>query len=278
MALKLKNILFPTDFSINAQRALPFAAKIASLTGSTLILFHAIQVDLDFAPNFRQDQKKVTNKASQRFDTLIADLKRDDQYKDIEISRVLESEQPTAGILEISSEYKADLIVMGTKGATGDRNIIFGSVASSTINSSEVPVLAVPPDGGLDDLKHITFTTDYHEGDLNALKQTFDLAELFKSRVEVIYVAKQRSLLTEIKFRGFRDLVKDRSDYKNISFELKYDSDFFAVMADYFKDNPHSLLVMVRHKKAFWEKLVERNRTKEMAFYTKVPLLVLIGD
>jgi hypothetical protein len=35
---------------------------------------------------------------------------------------------------------------------------------------------------------------------------------------------------------------------------------------------------MVRYKKTFWEKLVNRNHSKEMAFYTKVPLLVLIGD
>jgi nucleotide-binding universal stress UspA family protein len=278
MTNKIKKVLFPTDFSKNAQRALPFAAKIASLTGAKLILFCAIQVDLDFAPNFKQDQEKATNRAHQKFDRLIGDLKSVEKYKDIEISRVLESEQPTAGILKISSENNVDLIVMGTKGATGDRSVIFGSVTSSIINVSEFPVLAVPPGDSPEDLKHVVFTTDYHEGDLQALQQTIDLAKLYEANINVIHVAEQESLLSEIKFRGFRELVTEKTGYENISFKLKYGSDFFPVMADHFNEHPCSLLVMVRHKKTFWGKLVEKNHSKEMAFYTKLPLLVLIGD
>ncbi len=278
MGFNFKKIFFPTDFSKNAQRALLPAAKIASLTGSELILFHASQRAMDLAPDFEQQKDKAISEASQQFDKLIADLKKDDQYKDLEISTVLQSGHPNNGILAKASEYHADLIVMGTKGSTGNRNAIFGSVASSIINKSDIPVLAVPPGGSLEDLKHIVFTTDYHEGDFDAFKQTIDFAELFKSSIDIIHVAEQQSLLTEIKLRGFRDLVNDHTDYENISFEIKYDHDFFPVMADFFIDNPNSLLVMVRYKKTFWEKLVEKNHSKEMAFYTRVPLLVLIGD
>jgi len=278
MATKIKNILFPTDFSKNAQRALPFAAKIASLTGSKLILFHAIQFDLDFAPNFKQDQEKAASNVHQQFAKLIADLKIDEEYKNIKLSRVLETGQPVAGILEISREYNIDLIVMGTKGATGDRNIIFGSIISSIIDNSEVPVLAVPHRGSLKDMEQITFTTDYHDGDLQALRQTIDLADIFKSSIDVIHVAEKQNLLTEMKYRGFRELVNEQIDYEKISFEIKYDDDFFSVMANYFADNPSSMLVMVRYKKKFWKKMFERHHSKEMAFYTKVPLLVLVGD
>jgi len=275
---EFNNIFFPTDFSKNAQRALPFAARIASITRSKLILFHASQRALDFAPDFEQEKEKAISEASQQFDELIADLKKDNHYKDLEISTVLQSGHPTVGLLAKARDYNADLIVMGTKGATGNRNVIFGSVAASIINRSDIPVLAVPPGSSPNDLKHIVFTTDYHEGDLQALQQTIVFAKLFGANVDIIHVAEQRNLLTEIKFRGFKDLVKDHADYENMNFELKSDYDFFPVIADYFVDNPHSLLVMVRHKKTFWQKLVEKNHSKEMAFYTKVPLLVLIGD
>ena len=275
---EFNNIFFPTDFSKNAQRALPFAAKIASATGAKLTLFHASQSALDFAPDFEQQKEKAISEAGQQFEALVADLKKNDEFKDLEIATVLQSGHPTVGLLAKAREYGADMIVMGTKGATGNRNVVFGSVAASIINRSDIPVLAVPPGSSPEDLKHITFTTDYHEGDLQALLKTADFAELFKSTVDVIHVAEQRGLLTEIKFRGFKELVKDHADYGNMNFELKYDYDFFPVMADYFVDNPNSLLVMVRYKKTFWEKLVNRNHSKEMAFYTKVPLLVLVGN
>jgi nucleotide-binding universal stress UspA family protein len=277
MAIEIRNILFATDFSENAKQALPIAAKIASLTESKLILFHAVQVDMYYAPDFRQDQEKASNKAHRQFDKLLGDLKNDDQYKDIELSRVLETEQPSAGILDISSEYNIDLIVMGTKGAGGNREAIFGSTISSIIKNSDVPVLGVPPGGSLEDLAHIAFTTDYHEGDWQALQQTIAFAKLFDATIDIIHVAEEESLLTDLKFRGFRDLVKEQSDYEKISFEIKHDHDFFPAMADYFTERPHSLLVMVRYKKTIWEELVEKDHSKQMAFYTKVPLLVLIG-
>lgn len=277
MATKIDNIFFPTDFSNNAKGALLFAAEIAARKDSTLILFHASQGAMDFAPNFEKAKEKEIKEASQQFDELINELKKDDKYTDLNVRTILQSGHPAVGLLEQSVKNNSDMIVMGTKGATGDRNVVFGSVTSSIINKSDIPVLAVPSGSNLEDLNQIIFTTDYHEGDMNALKQTISFAELFGSDIHVIHVAERRSLLSEIKFRGFRELVKDQVEYENIAFEIKYDYDFFPVMADYLIDNPNSLVVMVRYKKTFWEKMVERNHSKEMAFYSRVPLLVLMG-
>jgi len=278
MATEFKNVFFPTDFSKNAQIALPFAAEIASRTGSKLILFHASQSAMDFAPNFEQAKKEAIQNAEKEFDKLIERLKKDDKYSDLEIATILQSGHPTVGLMEKSKEYDCGIIVMGTKGATGDRNVIFGSVASSVINKSRIPVLAIPAGSQFEDFSHITFTTDYHEGDLEAMMQTVTFAGLFDSDIKVMHVAEEQNMLSDIKFKGFRQLVKEKVDYDNISFEIKYDYDFFPVMADYLIDNPDTLLVMVRHKKTFWEKLTARDHSKEMAFYSRVPLLVLMGN
>lgn len=277
MAAEFKNVFFPTDFSRNAHIALPIAAEIAWRTDSKLILFHASQSAMDFAPNFEEAKKEAIEKAEADFESLIDELKVDDRFKELEMVTILQSGHPTVGLMEKSKQYDSGLIVMGTKGATGDRNVIFGSVTSSVINKSSIPVLAIPSGSKFDDFNHITFTTDYHEGDLEAMKDTVTLARLFDSKIKVMHVAEEKSLQSDIKFRGFRELVKEEIDYDKISFEIKYDYDFFPVMADYLIDNPETLLVMVRHKKTFWEKMVERDHAREMAFYSRVPLLVLMG-
>lgn len=278
MPMKLDTIFFATDFSKNARRALPFAAEIASRAGSKLTLFHASQSALDFTPGFEQEKEKVVREAGREFDTLISGLNEEGRYKDLEISTLVQSGHPTVGLLEKAVEQKAGLIVMGTQGATGNRNVLFGSTASGIINKSDIPVLAVPPGSSVESLKHLAFATDYHEGDFKALKQAIEFAELFTARVDVVHVAEERTLLSEIKFRGFRDLVEEQAGYEDISFEIKYDYDFFPAMADYFVDHPDCLLVMVRYKKTFWEQLVERDHSREMAFYSRVPALVLIGN
>jgi nucleotide-binding universal stress UspA family protein len=225
MAFELKKILFPTDFSKNAQRALPLAAKIASLTGSEIILYHTVYGTLD-RPDFVHDREKAINDANQQIDKLITDLRKDSQYKKLEISTILQSGPPTTGLLEKANKYNTDLIVMGTKGVTRNRNVIFGSVASATIVKSEIPVLVVPPGSSLDDLKHIAFTTDYHEGDLQALQQAIELAKSLKSSIDIIHVGERQSLLTEIKFRGFRELVREKSGFKKFHSTLNMNTIF----------------------------------------------------
>ncbi|MGM0588070.1 MAG: universal stress protein [Bacteroidota bacterium] len=276
MAFDFNNIFFPTDFSKNAKRALPIAAKIASLAGSRLILCHTVSGTLD-RPDLAPDREKAINDARELFEQMIVELRQDDQYKDLEILVVLQSGPATTGLLEQAHKQGADLIVMGTKGATGNRKLLFGSVASSIILKSEIPVLAVPPGSSFDDFKHIAFTTDYHDGDLEALQQVIELAKLFDSSIDIIHVADQQNLLTDVEFRGFKDLVRDKTGYDKISFDIIYEYDFYPAMSEYCMDHPHSLLVMVRYKKTYWEKLVKKDHSKEMACYTKVPLLVLVG-
>ena len=272
------HIFFPTDFSNNAQRALPFAAEIAERGNAKLTLFHASQDTMDMAPSFQKSRDDTIDDVSNRFEELIAELRVEDRFKDLKVSTILQSGQAVTSLLGQVEDDKPDLIVMGTKGATGDRNVLMGSVTTNVVKKSGIPVLAIPDGCSYDNFKHITFATDYKEGDWAALKQTTNFAKIFNSSIDVLHIAEKRSLDNEIRFRGFRELVKRRIDYKNIDFHIKYESDFFPGTADYLIEHPTSLLVIVRYKKSFWEKLAERNHSKEMALYSKVPLLVLPGE
>lgn len=277
MDFSIDHIFFPTDFSKNAERAFPFAAEIALNTGAKITLFHASQQTMDMAPNFEKTKEQVIDDSSQHFDELLSSFE-DKRYKNLDISTVIQDGQTVTALLNQVKEHEVDLIVMGTKGVTGDRNAIFGSVASSVIQKAPVPVLAVPNGSSLDNFKNIIFTTDYKDGDPEALQQTISFAGIFDSEVKVLHVSEQKNIDSEIRFRGFRELVTNQTDYDKIVFYHEYDLDFFPTVGEFIIDHPDSLLVMVRYQKTFWEKLTERDHSKEMAFYSKIPLLVLLGE
>ena len=285
MAIFNNHIFFPTDFSTNAEHALSFAAEIAHKTGAKLTLFHAIQDPvhsapsaMDFTAGSETSREEKTRKANARFDKLINDLKQHKKYQDLKIATLLESGQPTACLLNQIAQDQPDLVVMGTQGSTSNRNAILGSVTAKIVQKSEVPVLAVPNESTLDTFKRILFTTDYNDYDLDALEQTIEFAQLFKTPVDILHIAEQDNLESAIKFRGMQSLVNDRFDTSNIEFHKIFEHDFFPGIADYVTEHPVSLVVMVRYKKSFWERLAQRNHSKEMAFYSKVPLLMLVGD
>lgn len=277
MAFSINHIFFPTDFSDNAKRALPFAAEIALKAGAKLTLFHATQETMDMAPDFEKTRDQVIDDSSNHFDELLNSLEGD-RYNNLEISTIIQDGQTVTALLNQVNEHSVNLIVMGTKGVTGDRNAILGSVASSVIQKSPVPVLAIPTGSSLDNFNNMIFTSDYKEGDVTALSNVVDMAKLFDSTVDILHVSDQKNMESEIKFRGFRDLVNEHINYDKITFHHKYDLDFFPTISQFLADHPDSLLVMVRYKKTFWEKLTNRSLSKEMSFYSKVPLLIMIGE
>lgn len=277
MALTIDHILFPTDFSNNAERALPFAAETAYRTGARLTLFHAGVNTMDMSPDFVKAKNKEIRDTDRKFNTIIAKLKETDRYKNISIRTILQSGNATTALINQIDEDKPDLLVMGTQGSTGDRNVLYGSVTTSIIQKSKVPVLAVPYGSKFDGFSNIVFATDFKEGDLDTLKETVSWAKLFDSSIDVLHVAEQQSLEEDIKFRGFRELATTQTEYEKMNFHIRYEYDFFPAAAEFILERPASLMVMCKYKKTFWEAFGQRNHSKEMGFYSQIPLLILIG-
>lgn len=278
MLSTLNNILFPTDFSENANTALEFAAEIAAETGASLNMMYCVEEPFDLAPMVKEKKQQIVEKVTASFEKTVSELKGRKKFKGLQIGTKLVSGHPVVNILEEASDGKADLIVMGTRGASGSRKLVFGSLSTGIILQSEVPVLVIPEGSNFNKFKQVIFTTDFHEGDFEAVKKVVGFTELFKSKLRIVHIAPDRNLNSEIKYRGFRELLTEAYPDAKLKFDLKYENDFFSGIADYLNEQPADLMVLVRYKKTFWESLVSRNYTKELGFYSVVPLLVLAGE
>lgn len=280
MSLDFNHILFPTDFSENAQKALPFALEIARRADATITIMHVIQEPYDFAPMVEEVKRNTTKKVERLLQDMIDGVRKKEEYQGLKIESVIRTGSTVYSILEESRDLDADLIVMGTKGATGMKKILFGSITSEIVLQSGIPVLAIPQHSEYWDIDHITFTTDYHDGDLEALKEIAGLAQLFDSKITVLHVAPERNLKEEIQYRGFREWAGEEIDFTEteIAYELMVKKDFYTGLSDYLNDQTTQLITMIRYKKPFFHSLLEKDHTKQMGFYTKVPLLVLPGE
>lgn len=276
--LKLNHILFPTDFSENADNALKFAREIALNTGAQLTLFHVIETPFNLPHDSDDLPETHAGKARKLIEQKAEEIRNSEHYSGINVDTVLQNGNVVSAILEQSRESDIDLIVMGTKGSSKMARILYGSIASHIILESPVPVLAIPTNSHTTKFDPIAFATDYRPGDWLALKHTLEWADRFNSDLNVIHVAENRDLLTDLKFRGFKDLVNEKAPSWQIQFDLIVKKKFFTGIADYLTDHPVGLLVMVRYKKSRIESLLSKDHTRELSYYTKVPLLILIGD
>ena len=141
----MKNILVPTDFSANADRALDFAVKIAQKLNAKIIIVHACDLlELTFKDRVELKKEYNQNIIKEAKEKLL--LYKDNIMKseNIMIQTKLYEGTITETILYAAKEQKADLIIMGTLGSTGLKEKILGSQTSAVIGKSAIPVLAVP--------------------------------------------------------------------------------------------------------------------------------------
>ncbi|MBI5760629.1 MAG: universal stress protein [Planctomycetales bacterium] len=148
--IELKRILFPTDFSPNANAALAYATALAEQFGAELHVLHVMVEPAVIIPEPGAFYPIP--------DTLLADIKEQsekalNQVPDPQwcqgkvVQRVLRRGTPFVEIVRYAKEANADLVVLGTHGRGGLAHVLLGSVAEKVVRKAPCPVLTVRPEG-----------------------------------------------------------------------------------------------------------------------------------
>ena len=143
-------VLVPVDFSPYSEAALVFAADLAECVDKSLIVLHVVHDPGDMPGYYSRGVKK---KQLQRIEDAAADMLEDfvgkvrvrlPASKPLqEAESVLVKGLPVNRILEVAESKKAGMIVMGSKGETGLKHLVIGSVAERVVQLASVPVTVV---------------------------------------------------------------------------------------------------------------------------------------
>jgi nucleotide-binding universal stress UspA family protein len=140
----MKTIIVPTDFSPHSEKALDVAEKLVKLTGGKIHLLHCYQINVGGISPYgvtvpEEFNREVRDAAAKR----IEDVEQQVAAKGIEVEAHITSRYASEAVSDLARELGADLIVMGTRGATGLKHILLGSVAERTLRIAPCPVLTV---------------------------------------------------------------------------------------------------------------------------------------
>ncbi len=179
-------------------------------------------------------------------------------------------------LYEVSETVKAeniDLIVMGTKGATGAKEILFGSNTVHVIKKATCPVIAIPPHFEYEAPKEILFPTDYEiEYQKEKIGELVKIAELHRSRINVMHVRTGYDLTeTQEKHKGQLEKLLGSSSL----FHEMPDNGIIAAVNEFQAKEKVNLLVMVQNKHTFLERLFIEPVIKKIGFHVTVPFMVV---
>ncbi len=140
----LKTIVVATDLQGQAEAALEYARKLATSYGARIVLAHGLDpmeyASVDTLPG--SVRSHLTAQARKVLDELAADLLREGIHSHSEIRQGAVAEM----LVEVAKQYKAGLIVIGTKGSQGAGPVVVGAIAEQLVRLSPCPVLAVAAD------------------------------------------------------------------------------------------------------------------------------------
>ena len=136
-----KHVLFPTDFSDNAEKAFEEVKQLAANGVHRVTLLH-VQDKTKIDRHLKQRLEEFNRIDQERLERLRDELTRQGATSvDIEIPYG----SPTQEILRLAAEDEDTLIVMGGQGRGFIREVFLGSVSHNVARYAAVPVLIVPP-------------------------------------------------------------------------------------------------------------------------------------
>lgn len=274
----MKRILFPTDFSEAAKTAFIYALKFADALNAEITVLHVYDLPIvDIPPMPETTQEVFDIVEMNQFESFREELPELHQIAEnhklghIKLKNVLHYGDLVYNINKVCEEEEVEMIVMGTKGATGLKETFLGSTTGSVISNAKIPVLAIPDCAEFHNIKTIAFTTQYKDRDNDALLNTIKIAKLFDARVHCLYIKNEDDPEDiDERINEWKMYYRD----ENIDFFNIEGNHIEQTILDFIENQKTDMLVMRTHKRGFFESLFHNSLTKKMAYHTKIPLLI----
>jgi nucleotide-binding universal stress UspA family protein len=145
MAIQIKRILCPTDFSESAAHALTYATSFAQQYGATIYLLHVIE-PITVVPALYLDPTMTYEDRPDLMETigqLLNEAIPEEVRAKVEVKQMIRRGAPFLEIVRAAREESVDLIVIATHGRTGLAHVLLGSTAERVVRKAPCPVLTV---------------------------------------------------------------------------------------------------------------------------------------
>lgn len=274
----MKTLFVSTDFSSTGNNAVKYAVQYATSIKCNLVVFHMVHMP-KFSPTITEsgytDLKEKEEKTQGRKLEGVVDK----IYRDLLLKRSMSKVKVAVetGIFVVETlvaaarSHQADLIIVGTHGATGLK--LFGSTSSEIIFKAHAPVLAIPPRYRYRKIDTMVYASDF-KNPVNELRCIVPFARPMKAAIEIVSIGtvNPKSILDE------KELIKQVT-YNNIKVIVKKERKGLTIIEQlqwYLKRRRPEVLVMFPEERSLFDKLFVRSKTEELVYEIRLPLLTFL--
>ncbi|MEG1586885.1 MAG: universal stress protein [Bacteroidales bacterium] len=285
-------ILVPIDFSEYSKRACLFAFNMAYKQRAAVKLLHAyfspyFPNAFPDADNFSSEieegeiARELTDRVNQQVRRFTSDLKKkilSGELPDVNFEFIVREGIPEEEISRWSRQNHPQLIVMGTRGKDQKEVDLIGSVTAEVIDSSVVPVFAIPENTHvktMSDIKRLAFVTNFDQRDLLGFQKLMNMNEFKDKEISFIYLTNKKSTNDDQVLASIRTYFQKYYPNLTATFGKINEEELLHNTDSFIREDNIDVLVLTTHKRNIFARLFNPSIAHKVVFHSDTPLLVI---
>ena len=271
----MKKILVPCDFSDSAVQAFKFAVEVANRSKGEALLLNVVELPVIheniMMPTFSYEGTfldEMKQQADKDFAKMISKWAKEGP----KVSTFIQYGAPTPTISQFAKDKKADLIIMGTKGASGLKEFFVGSNTEKIVRWSPVPVMAIKKSVKASSIKNIVFPTTLGDGEEELTMKVKALQAFFKAKLHVLNVNTPANFRPDVDTRQqMKDFAK-RFMLKDYTLNVYNDLNEERGVANFIKEVNGDMVAMATHGRKGLNHLMGGSIAEDVVNHIECPI------
>lgn len=267
----IKHILVPIDFSDVSENAVEEGAKIAVENDAQLTLLHAYLIPgysggmayETFIPPV-DEHIELINKQIDEFAAGIQAL------ENVRVNKMAIPGAVRDMIGAYTEDNNVDLVISGTRGASGFMGFLLGSQSERIEEEVKCPVVVLPELSKLKKQMKIAFAHDYKSTIAPAQREVIRFfLNFYNSRLHVVHVESKEDTP-----EAERSVKENLLDFNPVFHKVVHD-DVEKGLNEFVEKNNIGMLALIYHDQGFLNRIFGKSTSRQLTYHTKIPLLVL---
>jgi nucleotide-binding universal stress UspA family protein len=275
----MKTILFPTDFSTNALHAAEYAGMLAKCFDANVVLLNVYSIPIisEYQLPYEIDNLIKVNheKAEDDLRDFAVRFMQITNLSSDRISQIVEYGFANEKILETAETIKADMIVMGTKGASNLLDRWIGTHAQAVMKEANCPVWIIPSKAPINYPQNILYAADFKEDEVMATQKVLTLCTPLGAKCKVVHIHDYFELNVGHAVEAMVEYLEGEFEkVDDVSFVNLKRANIIEGLETYIKRQKPDVLALAISEKSFFEKLFDPSISNHFVQGSNLPMLI----
>jgi len=269
----MKRILVPTDFSPQAENALKVAAHLASKHGGEIYLLHSLEMPLSIGGSGDNSNLPELLFFIKLAEKNFSELLEKPYLKELDVHQAIGHNEIYNDISAAVEESNIDLIIMGSHGSSGFREMFIGSNTEKVVRTSKIPVLVIKNDHAVFEINDFVFATDFSEECRWSFNEAQKFAKNAGAKIHLLFVNTPADFKTTVEAQELMNNFVKGMGAENYTLNIYNDTSIEKGILQFAKDKKAQLIGMSTHGRKGISHFFNGSVSEDLVNHANMPVI-----